>query len=217
MLAFASPGFVNPWRPLYGVGRIQTARVPQPVLKLPRSRAENVVDGLTAIMLLASFGVALWYWPGLPVLVPLHFNAAGKVDGWGAKSTVWLLPVVGVVLALFLTVLSRFSHTFNYPCAITPENAEPQYRMARLLLGIVKLSAVVNILHARTDGVLGCLRAEHSRRLVSRGDGRRLLRHHHGIPHISPTRAVMKDGAQRPIGRSAFVVGLGKNERSGNP
>jgi uncharacterized membrane protein len=120
-----------------------TARVPRPVLKLARSRAENVVDGLTAIVLLASFGVALWYWPGLPARVPMHFNAAGKVDGWGPKSTVWLLPVVGLVLAAFLTVLSRFPHTFNYPCAITPENAERQYRMARLLLGIVKLSTVV--------------------------------------------------------------------------
>jgi uncharacterized membrane protein len=122
---------------------MQTARVPRPVLKLPRSRAENVVDGLTAIVVLASFGVALWYWPALPARVPMHFNAAGKVDGWGPKSTVWLVPAVGVVMAVFLTVLSRFPHTFNYPCAITPENAERQYRMARLLLGIVKLTAVV--------------------------------------------------------------------------
>jgi uncharacterized membrane protein len=116
---------------------------PRPVLKLSRSRAENVVDGLTAIVLLASFGVALWYWPTLPARVPTHFNVAGKVDGWGPRSTVWLLPVAGLVFAAFLTVLSRFPHTFNYPCAITPENAERQYRMARLLLGIVKLSAVV--------------------------------------------------------------------------
>jgi uncharacterized membrane protein len=112
-------------------------------LKLPRSRAENVADGLTAIVLLASFGVAHWYWPSLPARVPTHFNAAGKVDRWGPKSTVWVVPVVGVVLAVFLTVLSRFPHTFNYPCPITSENAERQYRMARLLLGIMKLSAVV--------------------------------------------------------------------------
>jgi uncharacterized membrane protein len=122
---------------------MQTARVPRPVLNLPRSRAENVFDGLTAIVLLTSFGVALWYWPGLPARVPMHFNAAGKVDGWGPKPTVWLLPVIGVVLAVPLTVLSRFPHTFNYPCVITPENAERQYRMARLLLAIVKLSLAV--------------------------------------------------------------------------
>jgi len=134
---------VSLWHSWYdGVARMQTARVPRPVSKLPRSRAENVVDGLTAIVLLASFGVALWYWPGLPARVPMHFNAVGKVDGWVPKSTVWLLPLVGVVLAVFLTVLSRFPHTFNYPCVITPENAERQYRMARILLGIVKLSAV---------------------------------------------------------------------------
>jgi uncharacterized membrane protein len=112
-------------------------------LKLPRSRAEEVVDWLTAIVLLTLFGIALWYWPTLPARVPMHFNAAGKVDGWGPKSTVWLLPVAGVIMALLMTVVSRFPHTFNYPCAITPENAERQYRMARLLLGIAKLSVVV--------------------------------------------------------------------------
>jgi uncharacterized membrane protein len=93
--------------------------------------------------LLASLGVAAWYWSGLPARVPMHFNVQGKVDSWGPKWTVWLVPVVGVVMAVPLTVLSLFPHTFNYPGAITPENAERQYRLAKLLLATVKLSLAI--------------------------------------------------------------------------
>ena len=187
---------------------MQTARVPRPVVKLPRSRAENVVDGLTAIVLLAWFRVALWYWPGLPARVPMHFNAAGKVDGWGPRWTIWLLPAVGVVLAVFLTVLSRFPHTFNYPCAITPENAERQYRMARLLLGIVKLGVAVLFC---TLELMVCSAASGQNVLGVGFSWGRLPVRSPSSRHTSyrPDAAVRKNGAQRPTGLSAFVAGLG--------
>jgi uncharacterized protein DUF1648 len=45
--------------------------------------------------------VAMWImaaraYPVLPDRIPIHFNWAGRPDGWGHKRMIWLLPVIGV-------------------------------------------------------------------------------------------------------------------------
>ncbi len=46
-------------------------------------------------------------WPNLPESIPSHYNASGEADRWGSKAGVWMLPVVGAVLFLVLTLLKR--------------------------------------------------------------------------------------------------------------
>ena len=62
------------------------------------------------------------------------------------------LPLLAVVLYGFLTVLSRFPHSFNYPVPITPENAGTQYRLAIRLLLVLK-TALVGVFFAIYIGV----------------------------------------------------------------
>jgi len=52
------------------------------------------------------------------------------------------LPLGGAFLYMLLTVVSRFPHTFNYPCKITQENAEVQYLLARYLLAFLKAEII---------------------------------------------------------------------------
>ncbi len=107
---------------------------PRPILTLAPSRIERAFDrvaiaGLVCAALLAVYGFVFVAGP-----VPTHFDAAGRPDAFGSKGILLLvlIPVVPGV-ALFAG-LRNAPHTFNYAVAITPENAERQYRIARELL-----------------------------------------------------------------------------------
>lgn len=48
----------------------------------------------------------------------------------------------GGFLYILLTVVSKFPHTFNFPWAITEENAERQYQIGRAMIGSLKTELV---------------------------------------------------------------------------
>jgi uncharacterized membrane protein len=79
--------------------------------------------------------VAALYGPEkLPSKVPMHFGADGKPNGWGGPESLWLLPAVGTVIAVLITVVSRFPESFNYPVRVTREN---QMRLQVLALEMI--------------------------------------------------------------------------------
>ena len=67
----------------------------------------------------------------------MHYNLAGKADGFGNKNQILTLPIVSSVLFIGLTFLNRFPHIFNYRTKINEENAFYYYtnttRMIRFL------------------------------------------------------------------------------------
>jgi uncharacterized membrane protein len=116
----------------------------RPVIRdLQRSRADIVLEVLALVALLVLIGLPYYYYPHLPDSIPQHFNIKGEPDGWGGKGSVVLLPIIGLILYVALTVLSRFPHVFNYPWAITEENARRQYLLSRRLVSAMKLSMVL--------------------------------------------------------------------------
>ena len=50
----------------------------------------------------------------------------------------WVLPIVGLVMYVSLTVLERFPHIYNYPVAVTNENARELYTLGRRWLSVTK-------------------------------------------------------------------------------
>lgn len=113
----------------------------RPKLKIIPSPTDMVVEAV-AFLGFALLLVAVVYYPQLPERIPMHFNFAGKVDAWGAKSGLLPLIWIGIGSYLLLTIISRFPHIFNYPVAITPENAERQYRNAVSLMRWLKMETM---------------------------------------------------------------------------
>ena len=85
----------------------------------------------------------LYHYPLLPDRIPAHFGFSGEADAWGNKSGLLLQSGIVLVLYIGLSILNRFPYIFNYPVEITPDNFRRQYRMARTLLNILKLSSVL--------------------------------------------------------------------------
>ena len=103
----------------------------RPVLKLPLSPRESALEVVSVGGLAFLLYTFLIGWVELPDVIPTHFGATGEADSWGPKSTLLVLPILTVVLYALLIVLSRFPHIYNYPVAITEENAERLYRLGR--------------------------------------------------------------------------------------
>ncbi|MGD0890008.1 MAG: DUF1648 domain-containing protein [Terracidiphilus sp.] len=70
----------------------------------------------------------------LPDRIPTHFDISGNPNAWGPSSSLLLLPVVGLVLYLSITVVSQFPSAFNYPVRVTPENRP---RLEALAIGMI--------------------------------------------------------------------------------
>jgi len=63
---------------------------------------------LALVVLAACY--AVWLYPALPELVPTHWNAAGKIDGWGPRSTAaFTVPIMMVVFWVLMAVLPLVS------------------------------------------------------------------------------------------------------------
>lgn len=114
----------------------------RPVLQIPKTTLEKWHDVLGILILLSMMGYIAIVWPQLPEKFAAHINAAGEVDGWGGKGGLLPLPIIGVVLYVGLTMVSKIPHTFNYLREITPENAPRQYLLARLMVSWLKVLVV---------------------------------------------------------------------------
>lgn len=114
----------------------------RPILYLPHSPFQAFLEIAALVGLVLSFLTLLRSLPALPASIPIHFGLSGKPDAWGDRQTLWLFPGLNVVLYLAVTITSQFPHTFNYPVAITPENAFKQYQIAFNLLLWLKLEII---------------------------------------------------------------------------
>jgi uncharacterized membrane protein len=107
---------------------------------VPRTAYERVLQLAGVAVLMALCGYAFAVWGRIPPRVPVHFGARGLPDAWGARSSLLLLPVLGVALFVVLTVLERFPRLYNYPVRLTAQNAEALFRLGRQLVVTVKLT-----------------------------------------------------------------------------
>ncbi|UOQ43710.1 DUF1648 domain-containing protein [Halobacillus salinarum] len=61
---------------------------------------ELLLDLLSGTALLTQWIIVFLYWNKVPDKVPMHFNTAGAPDGYGTKYTLFLLPVISILLFL---------------------------------------------------------------------------------------------------------------------
>ncbi|SDF45061.1 MULTISPECIES: SdpI family protein [unclassified Duganella] len=102
---------------------------------------------IVCLLLIAAACAAMgWYWPLLPPHVPVHWNAAGDIDGYGPRAALLLLGPGLMLLMLLLGLLlprisprrfeiSSFEATYSYLCVVTV--ALMGYVYALVLLDVV--------------------------------------------------------------------------------
>lgn len=110
----------------------------KPKLELEWNNLDYVLEALAFTGAVTALLTAISYYRELPDAIPVHFNLAGKPDGWGSKDLLWVLPVLGICIYALLTWLNQRPHRFNYLVKITEENAKWHYTQATRVLRYLK-------------------------------------------------------------------------------
>jgi uncharacterized membrane protein len=115
----------------------------RPKIKIELTTTDKVVEILGWFVLLATWIFTISSYSSLPDTIPIHYNGAGKADGFGGKINILLLPFIATILFVGMTVANKFPYVFNYPAKITEENALRQYTNATKMMRYLKLILVV--------------------------------------------------------------------------
>lgn len=114
-------------------------------MKMPIKRSKyDIAVNLLCLLLL--FGIVVYLvvnWNHIPNVIPGHYNAAGEVDRWGNKGELMILPLIGWMMYIGITVLERFPQVWNTGVAITEENKTKVYRILKDMIGTTKLIVVI--------------------------------------------------------------------------
>jgi len=70
--------------------------------------------------------------------VPVHYNAFGEIDRWGAKTELLILPGIGLFIIILMQVLEKFPEAHNYPERFNSFNTEAFYRHSRKIVNQLK-------------------------------------------------------------------------------
>ncbi|MDP4092075.1 MAG: DUF1648 domain-containing protein [Bacillota bacterium] len=111
----------------------------RPKVKVPITAFEIILEAAGFILIVILMVKTITSYSTLPDRIPTHFNAAGRIDGWGGKGMLWFIPAIAGVMYIPMTLLGRFPRIFNYAVPITSENAAKQYRLARQMITALKL------------------------------------------------------------------------------
>jgi uncharacterized membrane protein len=64
-------------------------------------------EWLARAVLAAMFAVAIWSWPSAPAQIPIHWDMAGQVNGYGAKFVgLLLMPIIALAAYLFIGLVA---------------------------------------------------------------------------------------------------------------
>ncbi|MCL6577546.1 DUF1648 domain-containing protein [Kyrpidia sp.] len=107
------------------------------MLRLPYRWWDYAVLAIGAGIAVIELVYTIVYWSHLPSKVPTHFGVFGTPDAWGSRDHVFVLPIVTIVMYVGTLFLTRIPHYFNYPTAVTSENAPAVYALGRLLVEII--------------------------------------------------------------------------------
>jgi uncharacterized membrane protein len=115
----------------------------RPQIKLQLNQTDKILEVLGWVSVVGIWALTLTNYSILPEIIPIHFNGAGKADGFGNKTHIFVLPIISTLLFIGLTTLNKHPHIFNYPSQITKENAVHQYTNATRMMRVLKLVIVV--------------------------------------------------------------------------
>ena len=100
-------------------------------------------------MAAAAWGISAWYYPSLPASIPIHWNIHGKVDGYGSRATIFLMPSAATGLLLFFAALPALS-----PAKFEVDSFRPTY-LFLMVVTVALFSYIQLVILAATFQELG--------------------------------------------------------------
>ncbi|SOC05183.1 uncharacterized protein DUF1648 [Ureibacillus xyleni] len=110
----------------------------RPIVHIPKTKIEKMTDIICFGLFVLSLVYVVFNWGKIPDEIPGHFNATGEVDRWGSKYELFILPIIGTLQFILMSLLEKAPHMHNYPKRINASNVEQFYLQSRKLLNVIK-------------------------------------------------------------------------------
>lgn len=116
--------------------------VKRPIIKIKKTLPDYASDIAALLGIIFIIILLIMYWHKMPQIIPRHYNSDGKVDLFGNKMILLVLPILSLLFYLVFSLAERFPHLFYYPFNITAKTAEYYYRGAMKLLNCIKIEII---------------------------------------------------------------------------
>lgn len=107
-------------------------------MRMLKRNLYRVINVICVLLLAAATLFVLMRWQQLPEQIPIHYNFAGEVDGYGGKGSLILLMILSWIVFFTITISIRFPEKWNMPVEVTEENRSRLFAIARAMMEIVK-------------------------------------------------------------------------------
>ena len=125
-------------------------------LKLPYTLPQKVLDGLALAVLLLQFLLPLLFWSRLPDPMPTHYNAAGEIDGWGSRWTLFVTAGFSLFMCILLGILNRIDpRKWNIPFTVPWGREVPVYGAVKTMMAALRLETMLIFAAEELTVVLG--------------------------------------------------------------
>jgi uncharacterized membrane protein len=107
----------------------------------PATSLEKQFKLVNTVLIIAMVVYAITNFASLPAEIPMHFNAKGEADDWGNKAVVFVMPGICIFLYFMMNIIGTLKpSTYNFPVALTKENAKRQVELARKMMQGLNIS-----------------------------------------------------------------------------
>lgn len=93
------------------------------------------------IIITLNFALILLFYSTLPEIVPNHFDLYGNANGFGEKSSIYILPIISLLIYFGMTMVATKvkPYYFNLPTKVTEKNAPQLYAITIRMMVVMNL------------------------------------------------------------------------------
>ncbi|AFK02172.1 protein of unknown function DUF1648 [Emticicia oligotrophica DSM 17448] len=101
---------------------------------------KNPLTVSALLIVIANTLFAFYSFANLPDTIPIHFGVDGTPNGWGPKFSIFLIPIINLVLSGFMISVRKQPFSYlNLPIKISQNNLEERLKLGTELLDIITL------------------------------------------------------------------------------
>lgn len=124
-------------------------------MKISRSKGDLVLNVLCLGLLVGIVLFLLVNWEQFPEKVPMHHDLAGRVDRWGDKSEMLILPGIAWGMFIWMSLIEQFPKIWNTGVKVTEENKIQVYRTLKNMIITMKFILVCMFSYLTVETAMG--------------------------------------------------------------
>ncbi|HVW08686.1 MAG TPA: DUF1648 domain-containing protein [Bryobacteraceae bacterium] len=102
-----------------------------------RSGVDWLLEGISAVAVIAAAAEIAIRWNALPAKIPVHFGIHGEANGWGSRNSLFMLLGATVMMFALLTISETNQRLVNIPVKVD-RDAPAAKRLIRSLTIAIK-------------------------------------------------------------------------------